>query len=210
MPRARKNMPKTKKRRFLPKTANISVTMPLVSTAVPLVSGVLPRMGAEIPLVTKEIPLVSAQIPLLSAHIPITIPRHWGFLPSRYWARTGLPTERKITVDRPSDYSIVGKVFTTPIQPLFRVEEVGSVVERPGPGLESAKQESLLKELEEYKKREPKLFRKPRTRERFRIVKIGAQAPKVRLGELQELREKEPSMFRRSRKNNNRGPAYRG
>ncbi|MDA2925953.1 hypothetical protein MYX78_01770 [Acidobacteria bacterium AH-259-G07] len=150
-------MPRARKRptRFVI-AKNMSVELPLVSTAVPLVSGVLPRMGAEIPLVTKKIGLVSAQIPLVSAHIPKTLPRHWGFLPSRHWGRTGLPTERRRTVKRPTDIGLLrflGKVLTAPIQPLVAAGEIGKVVERQaGPGLKYEKQEALLKELEELEK----------------------------------------------------------
>ncbi|MDA2929849.1 hypothetical protein MYX84_07880 [Acidobacteria bacterium AH-259-O06] len=173
-------------------------------------SGVLPRMGAEIPLITKEIPLVSAQIPLLSAHIPITLPRHWGFLPSRHWGTTGLPTDRRLMVDRPTDVGgIVGKLLTAPIQPLLGVREVHRVETRPGSGLEYAKQEALLKELEEYEKREPKLFRRPRKRLR-RHKLIGAKPEEVPLKELEELKQTDPKLFRRSRKNKDRGAAYRG
>lgn len=150
-------MPRTRKRQthfVIPR--NMSTTLPLVSTAVPLVSQVLPRMGAEIPLIAKEIGLVSGQIPLVSAHIPKTLPRHWGFLPSWRWGRTGLPTKGRQRVKRPTDISLtrfLGKVLTAPIQPLFAVGQIGRVVERQaGRGLEYDKQKALIKELEESEK----------------------------------------------------------
>lgn len=170
MPRAKENMPRPAKRRTRFVTVkNMALELPLVSTAVPLVSsGVLPRMTAEIPLVSKRIPLVSAPIPLVSAHLPITLPRHWGFLPSRQWGRTGLPKERKLTVDRPTDVGgILGKVLTLPIRPMVGTQEVHRVETSSGPGLvygEREKQETLLKELEEYRKTNLKLFRKSRKR----------------------------------------------
>ncbi len=116
----------------------------------------LPRMGAEIPLISKEIGLVSAPIPLVSATIPKTLPRHWGFLPSRHWGRTGLSTERRRTVKRPTDIGLMrflGKVLTAPIQPLVAVGQIGEVVDKQtGGGLKHDKQEDLSKELEESKK----------------------------------------------------------
>lgn len=198
-------MPRERKRQtYFVVPHNISVDLPLVSTAVPLVSGVLPRMGAEIPLVTKKIGLVSGQIPLLSGHLPVTLPRHWGFLPSRQWARTGLPTERKVMVTRPRDVGgILGKLLTAPIQPLVRLDEVHRVETRPCPGLvysEKEKQEALFKELELYKKKEPKfLGRARKDRER------GTKPQEIHLKEFEEYKKTEPSLFRRSRKGKERG-----
>ncbi len=147
---------KRQKRYVIPK--NMSTALPLVSTSVPLVNNVLPRMGAEIPLVTKKIGLVSGRVPLVSAHIPKSLPRHWGFLPSRSWGKTGLPAERKREVARPTDiglFHFLGKVLTPTQQLLRSVANVGNVVDSQIPAklkFSKSRQALLEKELKELKK----------------------------------------------------------
>lgn len=66
---------------------------------------VLPK--GVLPLVTCNQPSVS-DVPkglLVSANPPISIPRYWGWLPSRKWPRTGLPA-RHIRAIRPVEMSL--------------------------------------------------------------------------------------------------------
>jgi hypothetical protein len=73
---------------------------------------VLPK--GVLPLVTSQLPQVSA-VPekgLVSGKPLITIPRYWGWLPSRKWPRTGLPA-RHIRAIYPVEISTFGLLTRT-------------------------------------------------------------------------------------------------
>jgi len=59
--------------------------IPFTAGRLPSVSKTMPQAASAVPLVSKEVPLVSKPIPLVSAVPNITIPRHWGIMPSKKW-----------------------------------------------------------------------------------------------------------------------------
>ena len=78
-----------------PKKKNKFKLIPFTAGKLPSVSKSMPPATSAIPSVSKEIPSVSKPIPLVSAIPNVTIPRHWGIMPSRKWEVSKIPATRR-------------------------------------------------------------------------------------------------------------------
>lgn len=139
----RKNRSSKKKAKLIPFTAG----------RLPSVSKAMPQAASAIPLVSKEISSVSKPIPLVSAVPNVTIPRHWGIMPSRKWGASKIRATRRKEPKRPKDIGVfrfLGKVITAPYQPVEMVKGLTSAV--------------YSQAEEERTKEKPKRKKKPKRR----------------------------------------------
>lgn len=105
--------------------------IPFTAGKLPSVSKSMPEAASAIPLVSKEIPSVSKPMPQVSAVPNVTIPRHWGTMPSKKWGASKIPATRRRKVKRPKDigvFSFLGKVITAPYQPVEMVKGITAAV----------------------------------------------------------------------------------
>lgn len=115
---------------------------------------VLPK--GVLPLVTSQSPQVSA-VPkkgLVSGKPLITIPRYWGYLPSRKWPRTGLPF-RHIRAIRPVEMSLgsfLAHTFCFWAQPALAIAAIADGI-REQSEMERNKEGRVNSELLELKMR---------------------------------------------------------
>jgi len=106
----KKKMPKEESRREL---------IPFTAGKLPSVSRSLPQVASAVPLVSREIPLISKPVPLVSAVPNVTIPRHWGIMPSKKWGASKVPATRKGDVKRPKDIGLLKAVAETIVSPVM-------------------------------------------------------------------------------------------
>lgn len=133
--------------------------------------------GGPVGQVSGVVPLVSPYVKdLVSGRPPITLPRHWGIMPSRKWGKTGLPKGRHRRAIRPVEmgtFAFLTHTFCFWAQPALAIYGVADDIREQSEKErdEEARLNSELLELkmryemeeiseEEFKRREKELHEK--------------------------------------------------
>jgi len=113
--------PKKRKpnKKRIPKEESRRELIPFTAGKLPSVSKSLPQVASAVPLVSKEIPLISKPVSLVSAVPNVTIPRHWGIMPSKKWGASKVSATRSRKMKRPKDIGLLKAVAETIVSPVM-------------------------------------------------------------------------------------------